>query len=170
VLARRLRRVTTFVFRLMAPRPTFAPDMTDEEREIMGRHAAHWQPFVDGGQMVVFGPVLDSRGSWSLAVIEADDEDQLRTVAAGDPGRHDGDREDRDRKDARGIRPSAGLTARGGSPSGEPGRTGPPGIRGRGEIRVESVGYRSAFVGAGLASLDDTESSRATMRVRRVGR
>jgi uncharacterized protein len=85
VLARRLRRVTTFVFRLMAPRPTFAPDMTDEEREIMGRHAAHWQPFVDGGQMVVFGPVLDSRGSWSLAVIEADDEDQLRTVAAGDP-------------------------------------------------------------------------------------
>jgi hypothetical protein len=35
------------------------------------------------------------------------------------------------------------------------------------EISVESVGYRSAFVGAVLSSLDDTEASPATMRVRR---
>ena len=53
----------TFVFRLTAPRPTFALDMTDEEREIMGRHAAHWRPLVDNGQMVVFGPVLDGTDS-----------------------------------------------------------------------------------------------------------
>jgi hypothetical protein len=50
--------VSTFVFRLKAPRPTFAQDMTDEEREIMGRHAAYRQPFIDSGEMVVFGPVL----------------------------------------------------------------------------------------------------------------
>jgi hypothetical protein len=36
------------------------------------------------------------------------------------------------------------------------------------EIGVDSVGYRSAFVGAVLASLVDTESSPATMRVKRV--
>jgi uncharacterized protein YciI len=77
--------VSTFVFRLKAPRPTFALDMTDEEREIMGRHAAHWQPLVDAGRMVVFGPVLDSSGSWGLGVVEADDEDELRAFAAGDP-------------------------------------------------------------------------------------
>jgi uncharacterized protein len=77
--------MATFVLRLMAPRPTFALDMTDEEREIMGRHAAHWQPFIDSGQMVVFGPVLDDTGSFGLAVIEAEDEDQLRQFAAGDP-------------------------------------------------------------------------------------
>ena len=75
----------TFVFRLIAPRPTFALDMTDDEREILGRHAAYWQPFLDSGQMVVFGPVLDATGSWGLAVIEADDEDELRAFAAGDP-------------------------------------------------------------------------------------
>jgi uncharacterized protein YciI len=69
----------------MASRPTFALDMTAEEREIMGRHAAYWQPFIDSGQMVVFGPVLDATGSWGLAVIEADDEDELRAFAAGDP-------------------------------------------------------------------------------------
>jgi uncharacterized protein len=79
--------MSTFVFRLKAHRPTFALDMTDEEREIMGRHAAHWQPYIDSGQMVVFGPVLDSTGSWGLGVVEADDEDEeeLRAFAAGDP-------------------------------------------------------------------------------------
>jgi uncharacterized protein len=83
--AHRLRFVSTFVFRLNASRPSFALDMTDEEREIMGRHAAYWQPFIDSGQMVVFGPVLDSTGSWGLGVIEAEDEDELRAFAAGDP-------------------------------------------------------------------------------------
>jgi len=77
--------MTTFVFRLQAPRPTFALDMTDDEREIMGRHAAHWQPLIDSGQMVVFGPVLDVTGSWGLGVIEADSEDELRAFADKDP-------------------------------------------------------------------------------------
>ena len=77
--------MSTFVFRLRAPRPTFAQDMTDEEREIMGRHAAYWQSYVESGRMVVFGPVLDSSGSWGLGVVEAEDEDELRAFAAGDP-------------------------------------------------------------------------------------
>jgi len=77
--------MSTFVFRLKAPRPTFALDMTDEEREIMGRHAAYWQPLVDAGRMVVFGPVLDNSGSWGLGVVEADDEDEIREFASGDP-------------------------------------------------------------------------------------
>ena len=77
--------MTTFVFRLKAPRPNFALDMTDDEREIMRRHAAHWQPYIDSGQMVVFGPVLDDTGSWGLGVVEAEDEDEVRAFAARDP-------------------------------------------------------------------------------------
>jgi uncharacterized protein YciI len=79
--------MSTLVFRLKAPRPNFALDMTDEEREIMGRHAAHWQPYIDSGQMVVFGPVLDGSGSWGLGVVEVDDdkEEELRAFAANDP-------------------------------------------------------------------------------------
>jgi len=77
--------MTTFVFRLKAPRPSFALDMTDEERAIMARHAAHWQSLVDAGQMVVFGPVLDSTGSWGLGVVEAEDEEEIRAFAASDP-------------------------------------------------------------------------------------
>lgn len=59
--------------------------MTDEERDIMARHAAYWQPWVESGQMVIFGPVLDSSGSWGLGVVEADDEEEVRAFAAGDP-------------------------------------------------------------------------------------
>jgi uncharacterized protein YciI len=77
--------MSTFVFRLQPPRQTFALDMTDPEREIMRRHAAHWQSRVESGQMVVFGPVLEGDGSWGLGVIEAVDEDELRAFADSDP-------------------------------------------------------------------------------------
>jgi uncharacterized protein len=75
----------TFVFRLKAPRPNFAGDMTEEERETMTRHAAYWQPLIDSGRMVIFGPVLDDTGSWGLGVVESEDEDELRAFAASDP-------------------------------------------------------------------------------------
>jgi uncharacterized protein len=77
--------MTTFVFRLKAPRPTFALDMNDEEREIMARHAAYWRPWIESGRMVIFGPVLDSSGSWGLGVVETDDEEEVLAFAAGDP-------------------------------------------------------------------------------------
>ena len=77
--------MSAFVLRLIAPRPDFALDMTDAERDVMERHAAHWQPFIESGRMVVFGPVLDSTGSWGLGVVETDDEDELRAHAAEDP-------------------------------------------------------------------------------------
>jgi uncharacterized protein YciI len=73
------------VLRLKAPRPTFALDLSDEEREVMRQHAEHWQPYIDSGQMVIFGPILDSTGSWGLGVVESDDEDALRAYAARDP-------------------------------------------------------------------------------------
>ena len=71
--------------RLKGLRPPFALDMSDEERAIMARHAAYWQPWVKSGRMVVFGPVLDAGGSWGLGVVETDDEEELRAFAAGDP-------------------------------------------------------------------------------------
>jgi uncharacterized protein len=77
--------MTTFVFRLKAPRPTFALDMSDGEREIMGRHAEYWRPWIESGQMVIFGPVLDASGSWGLGVVEAEDEEALLAFAAHDP-------------------------------------------------------------------------------------
>jgi uncharacterized protein len=75
----------TFALRLIAPRPNFAQTMTDSEREIMNRHAAHWRPYLERGEMVVFGPVLTDEDSYGLAVVETDDEQALREFAAQDP-------------------------------------------------------------------------------------
>ena len=77
--------MATFVLRLIAPRPGFAQTLTDAEREIMGRHAAHWQPYIERGDMVVFGPILTEDDSYGLAVVETDDEQALRAFAAEDP-------------------------------------------------------------------------------------
>src|ERR1700757_5219768 len=75
----------TFVLRLIAPRPNFAQTLTEAELEIMGRHAAHWRPYLDRGDMVVFGPILTEDDSYGIAVVETDDEPALRALAAQDP-------------------------------------------------------------------------------------
>jgi uncharacterized protein YciI len=77
--------MATFVLRLIAPRPNFAQTMTDAERAIMTSHAAHWDPYLKRGDMVVFGPVLTDDDSYGLAVVETDDEQALREFAAQDP-------------------------------------------------------------------------------------
>lgn len=74
-----------FVLRLKAPRPRFAQTITDAEREIMGRHAAHWRPYLERGDMLAFGPVLTDDDSYGLAAVETDDEQALRDFAAADP-------------------------------------------------------------------------------------
>jgi uncharacterized protein len=75
----------TFVLRLIAPRPNFAQTLSNSEREIMNRHAAHWHPYLERGDMVVFGPVLTDDDSYGLAVVETDDELALREFTAQDP-------------------------------------------------------------------------------------
>jgi uncharacterized protein len=82
---RTVPRMPTFVLRLIAPRPNFAQNMTDGEREIMNRHAAHWRPYLERGDMVVFGPILTDDDSYGLAVVETDDEQALRDFADQDP-------------------------------------------------------------------------------------
>lgn len=77
--------MSTFVLRLIAPRANFAQTMTDSEREIMQRHAAHWSPYLERGDMVIFGPVLTDDDSFGLAVVETEDEQALREFASRDP-------------------------------------------------------------------------------------
>jgi uncharacterized protein YciI len=77
--------MATFVLRLIAPRPNFAQTLTDSEREIMSSHAAHWRPYLERGDMVVFGPVLTDEDSYGLAIVETDDEQALHELAAQDP-------------------------------------------------------------------------------------
>lgn len=74
-----------FVYKLIPPRPSFAADMSEAEREVMGAHGAYWRGLLDTRVAVVYGPVLDPAGVWGLAVVEAGSADDVRALGAADP-------------------------------------------------------------------------------------
>jgi uncharacterized protein YciI len=74
-----------FLYKLIPPRPSFGQDMTDAERAIMGEHISYWHELANRGTAIAFGPVADPAGSWGLAVVEADSEDEVRSLGVADP-------------------------------------------------------------------------------------
>jgi uncharacterized protein YciI len=82
-----------FFIKLNPPRPTFAMDMTEEEKSVMQRHIAYWKPYLQNGTMLVFGPVMDPAGVYGIGVICAGSEPEMRTLIDADPaaslGRYD---------------------------------------------------------------------------------
>jgi uncharacterized protein len=77
--------VSHFLYKLIPPRPTFDRDMSDAEAAIMGQHVAYWQEQIERGTAIVFGPVADPVGVWGLAVVDADSEEDVRTLGLADP-------------------------------------------------------------------------------------
>jgi uncharacterized protein YciI len=74
-----------FFLKLVPCRPTFALDMSDAERAIMGQHVAYWKTHLDKGDVVVFGPVMDPAGPYGMGVVAAESEAQIREFIANDP-------------------------------------------------------------------------------------
>ena len=74
-----------FAFNLHPPRPSFADDMTDDEKAMMHRHVEYWQGLLADGVAVAFGPVLDPDGAYGLAVVEVSGQEQAERVIADDP-------------------------------------------------------------------------------------
>ena len=74
-----------FFFKLLPPRPGFPQDMTEEERELMQRHANYWQTMLDKGLVLVFGPVLDPKGPYGAGIANLADDAAARSFAADDP-------------------------------------------------------------------------------------
>jgi uncharacterized protein len=74
-----------FFLKLIAPRPTFAMDMTDEEKGLMQEHFLYWKSRQDRGEVIVFGPVLDPKGPYGMGVVSAPDEAGARAFADADP-------------------------------------------------------------------------------------
>jgi uncharacterized protein YciI len=82
---RGVKAMNYYVYRLIPPRPTFDRDMSDGESEIMEQHFSYWQGVLDRGKVVVYGPVSDPAGTWGLAVIEAETDDDARALGVDDP-------------------------------------------------------------------------------------
>ena len=74
-----------FLLRLNPTRPGFAQDMLPEERITMQEHIHYWKNLMKQGIALVFGPVHDPKGVYGLGIIQAESEDQVRTLIANDP-------------------------------------------------------------------------------------
>ena len=57
----------------------------------MREHIAYWQGLLNDGVAVVFGPVRDPSGSWGLAVVEAEMEEDVRRLERHDPAQRLGE-------------------------------------------------------------------------------
>lgn len=74
-----------YLLRLIPPRRSFASDMSDQEREVMVRHAAYWGEHLRAGRVVIFGPVLDPAGPWGMLALEVKDDNEMNALKDADP-------------------------------------------------------------------------------------
>lgn len=74
-----------FFLKLIPSRPTFAFDMTEEERKIMQAHVDYWGSFLDQGKIIVYGPVMDPAGPYGMGVMEAENEEEVKAFTRNDP-------------------------------------------------------------------------------------
>jgi uncharacterized protein YciI len=74
-----------FFCKLIAPRPTFALDMNEAEKKVMGEHAAYWKGMLDEGAVLVFGPVMDPNAPFGMGIMEGADESEIKRRTDADP-------------------------------------------------------------------------------------
>ena len=66
-------------------RPDFPKDMTDNEKEIMGRHSVFWDKLLLEKKALITGPVQDPNGTYGFAIVFAENEDAARELLKDDP-------------------------------------------------------------------------------------
>lgn len=74
-----------FLLRLVPPRASFLVDMTEEERGLMGEHAAFLSREMAAGRVLAFGPVADPKGAYGFALVEALSTASVETMTLADP-------------------------------------------------------------------------------------
>jgi uncharacterized protein YciI len=74
-----------FYVRLIPPRPTFAGDMSADERALMQQHVGYFRGLFDQGKVLIFGPVLDPTDNFGMGVLEVDDLAEAERLLAHDP-------------------------------------------------------------------------------------
>jgi uncharacterized protein YciI len=74
-----------FYVRLIPPRPTFAGDMSADERALMQQHVVYFRGLFEQGKVLIFGPVLDPADNFGMAVLEVGDMAEAELLLAQDP-------------------------------------------------------------------------------------
>jgi uncharacterized protein len=71
--------------KLIPPRPTFAQDMTADERAVMHQHVQYVGEAFKQGSVLIYGPVPAPEGAYGMAVLEMADAAEVQNFLAGDP-------------------------------------------------------------------------------------
>jgi uncharacterized protein len=74
-----------FLLKLNPPRPKFPQDMTEEERRFMQEHVRYWRDLADKLIAILFGPVIDPKGVYGIAIIEASNDNIAFEISENDP-------------------------------------------------------------------------------------
>src|ERR1700755_1206265 len=74
-----------FYVRLIAPRPTFASDMSVEERTLMMQHAGYFRGLFEQGKVLIYGPVLDPEDNFGMGVLQVADRAEAEQLLEQDP-------------------------------------------------------------------------------------
>jgi uncharacterized protein YndB with AHSA1/START domain len=75
----------SFLLRLIPPRPSFAQDMTEQERRVMMEHVVYWQGHTNANEVIAYGPVADPKGGWGVAIVEVEGEARVKQLTSEDP-------------------------------------------------------------------------------------
>lgn len=74
-----------FFLKLIPPRPSFAADMTPEERDLMQQHVIHIRPHFESGAVLAYGPVLAPEGAFGMAILNVPDLSAAQKILETDP-------------------------------------------------------------------------------------
>jgi uncharacterized protein len=74
-----------YFFKLIPPRPTFAQDMTEKERQLMNEHGRYCFEQFAARKLLLFGPVMAKEGAFGLGILEVEDENEARNFGENDP-------------------------------------------------------------------------------------
>jgi uncharacterized protein YciI len=74
-----------YYLKLIAPRPTFPADITEQERALMNEHSAYCEQQFAAGKLLAYGPVMAPGGAFGVAILEVADEAEARKFGENDP-------------------------------------------------------------------------------------
>ena len=58
--------------------------MTEVERKIMQEHVDYWKDLSDRRVAIIFGPVLDPKGIWGVAIVEVASKPEAHILGRND--------------------------------------------------------------------------------------
>jgi hypothetical protein len=74
-----------FLYKLISPYTAISRDAEMTEATIFESHHAYWNEQIEKGSTLVFGPVADPNGAYSIAILCVDEGSDPGNIVAGDP-------------------------------------------------------------------------------------